>query len=137
MNAMRKYITLFILYFAYQSVIISQQVLKNHMILNSDGDSLATNIYIPEGKGPFPVVLMRTPYNKIQRQYGKNFNDRNYVFVVQDSRGKTSSTGKFRGWIDERLDGLETLDWIAEQSWCDGNIGLLGTSYSGYLATSP
>lgn len=112
----------------------AQKALKNVSVLTSDGDSLATDIFLPEGEGPFPVILLRTPYSKSQRQFGDFFNAQGYAFVVQDVRGKFQSSGQFRAWIDEKLDGYETLNWIEEQSWCDGNIGFLGSSYSGYAA---
>src|SRR5206468_4785314 len=55
-----------------------------------DGTRLAANVFLPEGKGPFPVVLMRTPYLK-DRQAGVNFVKRytgaGYAVVVQDVRG--------------------------------------------------
>jgi len=112
----------------------AQKVLRNIDVITSDGDSLATDIYIPNGNGSFPVILMRTPYDKSKRDYGDFFNKEGYVYIVQDVRGKYESSGEFRAWIDERLDGYETLDWIQAQPWCDGNIGLLGSSYSGYSA---
>lgn len=127
-----KYIIGF-LFFTLHAVTAQESLLNQH-IDTSDGDSLATNISIPKGEGPFPVILMRTPYDKDQRKYGALFNSKGYVFVVQDVRGRGQSTGQFRAWIDEELDGIETIDWITSQPWCDGNIGVLGSSYSGYAA---
>ena len=113
---------------------LAQTSLKDYFIITSDGDSLATDIYIPEGEGPFPSIMMRTPYDKKQRNYGEIFNKNGYVFIVQDVRGRMNSSGKFRAWIDEELDGLETLEWIIKQEWSNGKIGLIGSSYSGYAA---
>src|SRR5213593_916230 len=61
-----------------------------------DGVRLATDIYLPEGEGPWPVVLERTPYNRKQ-QVGKAgpFVSKGYVFAVQDWRGHFDSEGKF------------------------------------------
>lgn len=112
----------------------AQTTLKDQYIVTSDLDSLATDIYLPEGKGPFPVILMRTPYSKHQRRYEQLFNAKGYVMIVQDVRGRAKSTGRFRAWIDEELDGVETIEWIIKQKWSNGKIGLLGTSYSGYAA---
>lgn len=126
-------LSLFCLFFIHQSA-LAQKALKDVSIVTSDGDSLATDIFLPEGEGPFPVILLRTPYSKSQRQFGDFFNAQGYAFVVQDVRGKFQSTGQFRAWIDEKMDGYETLTWIEKQPWSDGNIGFLGSSYSGYAA---
>lgn len=113
---------------------LAQKAFKNLYVITSDGDSLATDVYLPEGEGPFPVILLRTPYDKTHRQYGPLFNARGYAFVVQDVRGRFQSTGQFRAWIDEKMDGYETLSWIEKQPWSDGKVGFLGSSYSGYAA---
>lgn len=114
--------------------IYAQHEIKDHYVLMSDGDSLATDIYLPEKEGQYPVILMRTPYDKSQRQFGDYLNKHGYIFIVQDVRGRSKSSGTFKAWIDEELDGLETLQWIDDQTWSNGNIGLLGSSYSGYSA---
>ena len=112
----------------------AQKLIKDFLITTSSGDSLATDIYLPEKVGAYPVILMRTPYNKSQRNYGEIFNKNGFVFIVQDVRGRVKSSGKFKAWIDEELDGLETVDWIVKQPWSNGEVGLIGSSYSGYAA---
>jgi len=32
----------------------------------------------------------------------------------------------------EQLDGYDAIEWLAHQPWCNGNIGMMGTSYSGF-----
>jgi len=123
-----------IVFVLFSKFIIAQETITDYFIVTSDKDSLATDIYIPKGAGPFPVILMRTPYDKRQRKYGKIFNDNGYVYIVQDVRGRVKSSGPFKGWIDEELDGFETIEWIIKQNWSDGNVGLIGSSYSAYAA---
>jgi len=98
----------------------------------ADGIKLSTTIYIPKGKGPFPAVLVRTPYNKNNEEWmGQAFNLFRIAVVLQDVRGKYKSEGEFYPFINERADGLQTLRWIREQSWSDGMIAGWGGSYQG------
>lgn len=93
-----------------------------------DGVNLATTIYLPLEEGSYPVVLVRTAYNRVPVG-GADFARRGMAFVVQDVRGRYASEGEFYPWTSEREDGLDTLEWIANQPWCDGNIGMFGDSY--------
>lgn len=56
-----------------------------------------------------------------------------YVFVRADMRGCGASSG-WKADFMPRIgqDGGEMVNWIAKQPWCDGNIGMVGGSYSGY-----
>ena len=109
-----------------------------------DGTELATDLYLPAqgGKvraGRFPALLLRTPYDKEMRAKGFSgsklpasyFASRDYVVVMQDVRGRYKSQGRWRPWYDDGRDGYDTAVWIARQSWSDGGIGTLGTSYEG------
>lgn len=94
---------------------------------------LATDVYLPDGLDRGPVVFLRTPYSKRTLAWAIDpFVNAGYVVVAQDVRGKTDSTGSFVPFIHERQDGLASLDWIAAQPWCDGNIGMWGSSYLGF-----
>jgi len=100
----------------------------------SDGAKLATDIYLPSGDGPFPVLLLRTPYNKHRRKV-PGYARRGYAVVIQDMRGRFVSEGENIpfigcGWEKYR-DGVETVQWITKQSWCNGKIGTLGGSALG------
>ena len=110
---------------------------KNVTIPMRDGVRLCANIYRPKADGKFPVVLIRLPYGKDEYYcwmpaVGKFYARKGYACVVQDVRGKFSSEGEFSPLINEIDDGYDTLDWIAKQPWCDGNIGMEGESYYGY-----
>ena len=54
---------------------------------------------------------------------------------MQDSRGRFNSDGQFDPYTCEPVDGYDTQEWIGRQSWCDGNLGMFGLSYSGYTQT--
>ena len=113
------------------------EVEKNVPIPMRDGVKLYANIYKPKAEGKFPVILTRLPYGKdeyycFMPAFGKFWAGKGYIFVAQDVRGKFCSEGEFDPLINEVEDGYDTLEWIAGQSWCDGNIGMEGESYYGY-----
>lgn len=113
---------------------------KNVKVPMRDGVALATDIYYPDGQGPFPVLLSRTPYNKEGSARNADFFAKNgYVVVVQDSRGLFASEGEWRPYIDEGPDGYDTQQWIGRQKWCNGKIGMFGRSYPAYtqVVTAP
>jgi len=101
-----------------------------------DGAMLMTDVYRPTGEDPLPVVFVRTPYVKDQfGWFGQALAAHGgYAVVIQDMRGQVESEGQFQPFTNERGDGLASLDWIAEQPWCDGNIGMWGSSYLSYAA---
>jgi len=91
------------------------------------------DMYLPDAEPPYPVILIRTPYQKEGAEvFGEFFAGRGYAVVVQDVRGKYSSEGIFIPFHNEYRDGIATLDWISDQDWCDGNIGMWGSSYIGF-----
>ncbi|GHH66235.1 hypothetical protein FHS35_008778 [Streptomyces umbrinus] len=105
-----------------------------------DGIALATNVWRPEGPGPFPVLLVRTPYGKDDAgTYGNPklpdvfaFVDAGYAVVAQDVRGTSRFPGAFVPHANEGRDGADTLTWLAGQPWCDGAVGMWGGSYMGF-----
>ncbi len=96
-----------------------------------DGARLTTRIFFPEGEGPWPVIVVRNPYDmwNIFDTVMKTFARYGYVVVHQDVRGRFGSEGEWLPLLNERRDGLDTLAWITTQPWQDGNIGLWGMSY--------
>ena len=111
---------------------------QTFMVAMSDGAHLATDVYLPEGKGPFPVLLTRTPYHRTKDVFTASvgrFTESGYARVVQDMRGRFESEGENLpfvgcGW-GEHQDGVETLAWILKQPWCNGKIGTEGGSAMG------
>ena len=108
----------------------------NVMVPMQDGVKLATDIYRPDAKGKFPVVLIRTPYGSENRRYsdrGKFYAERGYVAGIQDCRGKYDSEGNWYGKRDETKDGDDTITWLGTQSWSSGKVGMVGSSYLGMV----
>lgn len=105
------------------------------MVEMRDKIKLATDVWLPRGiEGPVPVILVRTPYGKsMYSGFYTNFIQRGYGIVIQDTRGRQDSEGEWIPMAYEMEDGDDTLNWIAEQPWCDGNIGMIGASYGGFV----
>lgn len=102
------------------------------MVPMRDGIKLATNIYLPEGEGPWPVVVTRTPYNKDGAGRGASgYNQRGLVLVSQDVRGRYASEGVDQPFEVDMPDGYDTVEWIAAQDFSNGKIGIFGTSAPG------
>ena len=99
-----------------------------------DGVELSTDIYLPDGDGPFPTVLMRTPYSNNLEQFiekGRRLIDHGYACVHQDCRGRWDSDGEHYPFVPDGADGFDTQEWVGRQSWCSGKIGMAGASYGG------
>lgn len=134
-----------------------------------DGVRVPVDMYLPEGPGPFPAVLLRTPYVKSAPDLrppappppwlgltpeGRSssailrlvnalpalnvlpFVEAGYAVVVGDSRGTGYAEGVYDYYnVDGGpFDGYDTIEWLAQQEWCDGNVGIFGVSGSGVLA---
>ena len=110
---------------------------QNVMVSMRDGVRLATDIYRPTKDGkvledPLPVILSRLPYNKDgQSTAAKYYATHGYVFVAQDTRGRYNSEGVWHMLTDDGPDGVDCAAWIGKQSWSNGKIGMIGTSYYG------
>ena len=113
-----------------------------------DGTKLAGNVFKPAGKGPWPVIMTRTPYLKDGRidpekdpkgakakaalaKQAKHYTDAGYVFVLQDVRGKGRSQGFYAAFENDVEDGYDSVEWAARQPWSNGKVGLTGGSAMG------
>lgn len=100
-----------------------------------DGVHLSTDVYLPEGiSEPVPAVFVRTPYGKEDgREVYYRYVQRGYAVVIQDVRGRNQSEGEWLPNYHEVEDGDDTLNWIADQTWSSGSVGMVGGSYLGYV----
>ncbi|MBP3039068.1 CocE/NonD family hydrolase [Bacillaceae bacterium Marseille-Q3522] len=105
-----------------------------------DGVKLATDVYLPEGieKGKkLPAILIRSCYDRhAKKDFLIRWANKGYAVVNQDVRGRADSDGDLVPFYYERDDGSDTMDWIIKQEWSDGNIGMWGASYLGYVVVS-
>jgi uncharacterized protein len=101
-----------------------------------DGVKLSVDVYLPRANGPFPTILLRTPYEStlaMHIEWAIWWARRGYAVAIQDCRGRFESEGVFYAYHDDGQDGHDTLTWLAEQPWCNGQIGTSGRSYGGLV----
>jgi predicted acyl esterase len=99
-----------------------------------DSVVLAENVYLPPGNGPFPTILLRTPYikdNPREPLAAQKYVEAGYAYVDQDTRGKGHSKGVYHAFTTDIEDGYDTVEWIAKQPWSNGKVGIMGTSALG------
>jgi predicted acyl esterase len=127
---------------------------KDVMVPVRDGVKLGLDIYRPDAEGKFPALLAMSGYGKdlqdelispqplnksaiwdgnIEAGDTSEIVPRGYVHVIGDCRGTGISEGEYPGmWSSqEGRDGADIVEWIAQQPWCDGNVGMIGYSYYG------
>ena len=101
-----------------------------------DGTILRADVYRPTGRGPWPVLIQRTPYDKRSPVGGLPLAtllavSRGYIVVQQDTRGRFASDGEWSPWTHEQADGHDTVRWAAELPGSSGAVGMFGASYTG------
>lgn len=104
-----------------------------------DGITLSSDVLRPDAPGPFPGLLLRTPYGKRAIAYAdfERLVRNGYVVVLQDSRGRYESEGTYIPFTIEHTgdaeDGYDAVEWLAAQPYCDGNVGTFGASYCAWM----
>lgn len=83
---------------------------------------------------PLPVVLFYTTYfqGEGDRFFCKLSADKDYVGVVAYARGIRTDLKHYTPYEYEQADIYDIIDWISKQSWCNGNVGMYGGSYTGF-----
>lgn len=111
---------------------------KNVVIPMRDGTATRANVYRPDASGSVPAILVRTPYSK-DMIVGQNTTldpvravESGLAIVFQDVRGRYESDGDLT-MFEEADDGYDSVEWVAGQPWCDGNVGMTGSSYLGLV----
>jgi putative CocE/NonD family hydrolase len=110
-----------------------------------DGVITRADIYRPAGDAPVPAILVRTPYDRRSPRTAAfsveplRATASGFAVAYQDTRGRFASEGDFYPYRFEAEDGYDSVEWLAAQPWCDGNVGMSGFSYLGavqWLAAS-
>ena len=113
-----------------------------------DGVNLSVDVYRPNVEGRFPALLAFSIYNKdlqgpdvaaalppqpawsslwagpLEAGDTKFFVSRGYVHIIGSPRG----IGKSDGGGSRQWDSYDLIEWIAQQPWCDGKVGMVGIS---------
>ncbi|MGM0670006.1 MAG: CocE/NonD family hydrolase, partial [Gemmatimonadota bacterium] len=118
--------------------------IENTFIPVVDGIRLAARIWLPEDAEarPVPAILEYIPYRKRDRKRQRDqeihhyFAGHGYAGVRVDIRGSGESDGVLTDEYtrQELDDGVAVIRWLAEQPWCDGNVGMMGISWGGFNA---
>jgi uncharacterized protein len=113
--------------------------MKTRVTFASKGIEIVGDLYLPEGDGPFPVVVMAGGWcyvkELIQPQYGAYFVDAGYAALIFDYRCFGESGGEPRQHIDpwdQIEDYRNAISFVATLPEVDASrIGIWGISYSG------
>jgi putative CocE/NonD family hydrolase len=129
---------------------------KDIYALVRDGTKLCMDIFRPDVEGEkFPALVAWSSYGKVGQSHRRDpvpagallldhsievpeidfFVNRGYVFVIPEPRGIGKSEGEWNGMQSpqEQKDIYDIIEWIAQQPWCDGNVGMAGVSYFGAI----
>jgi putative CocE/NonD family hydrolase len=100
-----------------------------------DGAILRADHYAPGVDGALPTVLVRTPYGRgaPSSLLCRAVAQRGFNVLIQSCRGTGDSGGAFEPLLQEREDGIDTLDWLRRQPWYDGRLLTYGPSYVGFV----
>ena len=136
-----------------EAQIIFEEDVAAHM---RDGIRLMTNVFRPAKPGKYPAILSLAPYGKHSYPPDKQFEripnvgplpfseytgwempdpvywvPNGYIVVGADCRATNQSEGAHFAHFDPQIakDFHDLVEWIAEQEWCDGNVGSNGVSY--------
>ena len=117
-----------------ESLGITQE--KEIPVTMRDGTILRANIFRPEGNNTYPGLLLRTPYGKPTTGFDR-YVRAGYAVVTQDSRGRYASDGDYIPFTEEHTgdaeDGYDSVEWLAQQPWCNGRVGTFGASYNAWM----
>ena len=108
----------------------------------SDGTRLAARLWRPEDAldDPVPAILEYIPYRKRDSTRARDdrmhhyFAGHGYACLRVDLRGSGDSEGVLKDeYLQQELDdGVEVIEWLSEQPWCTGKVGMIGISWGGF-----
>jgi uncharacterized protein len=113
---------------------------QHYVPASSDSARLFVEVNLPSGTGPFPTILISSPYNQEARDAGlltqgirvRDWVPRGYAVVVADVRGFANSEGCVEVWGPrEQQDQYDLVEWVAAQPWSNGKVAMYGQSYVG------
>jgi uncharacterized protein len=110
------------------------QVQFNVPVPMRDGVKLRADVFTPDGPGPYPVLMTRTPYNKEVTgtiSAGMRGAERGFIMVNMDVRGRYNSPGVWYPFKYEIQDGYDSVEWAAKLPKSNGKVGMWGGSYVG------
>jgi putative CocE/NonD family hydrolase len=109
-------------------------VQKDVQVAMPDGAGICALIVRPKEKRKLPTLLQFTIYNDVGALFreARRAASNDYIGVMGLTRGKGCSPGEIVPYEHDGADAAALIDWIAEQPWSDGKVGMYGGSYSGF-----
>lgn len=118
------------------------RVLDPVWISMRDGTRLAARVWLPESAAhsAAPAVLEYLPYRRRDSTLMRDelthawLAQNGYVGVRVDIRGNGDSDGLMTDEYSEAEldDGVQVIEWLAAQDWCNGSVGMIGISWGGF-----
>ena len=117
------------------------EITETEWIALPDGTRLAARLFLPETR-PAPAVLEFLPYRRRDVTAARDegtypaYARAGIAGIRVDLRGTGDSEGTFDDEYSETelSDAEAVIAWIAEQPWCNGNVGMMGISWGGFNA---
>lgn len=98
-----------------------------------DGKTLAGNLFIPGHRQPAPTIISISTYGRHGgHRLGTEYAKAGFNVIFLEARGRGDSEGEFNPFYTDITDTQDVTAWVTEQSFSNGEIGMWGSSYSGY-----
>ena len=95
-----------------------------------DKVELNATLYVPKSTSAnlrTPAIFTLTPYiSDTYHARAAYFASHGYAFALVDVRGRGNSGGEFEPFAQEPNDGHDVVEWLAQQSFCDGKVANVG-----------
>lgn len=92
-----------------------------------------TGVFKYETMGPYSCgvpAASTSGYDKFEGPDPAEWCGRGYAIINVDARGAGMSGGTIAFWgRQEAEDIYDTIEWVSKQSWCTGNVGMVGNSW--------
>lgn len=112
--------------------VLTEDIIEEEIwITMKDNFKLRAMLYKPIGFSKLPLILQRTCYPQnepLYRAHAIELAKRGYAFLYEYCRGTGGSEGIWEPNVNDRQDGLDTLEWLEQQDWVE-SIGYWGDSY--------
>jgi predicted acyl esterase len=106
-----------------------------------DGVTLLADLYRPDTDHPVPLLVAVCPYPRqvqhlsaplafVEAGQTDFWVPRGYAHLIVNLRGTFGSGGEYV-FFDPKVehDLYDVIEWAAQQTWCDGSVGMIGVSY--------
>ena len=112
---------------------------RNVPVTMRDGVVLRADVHRPDRGGPYPVLVLRTPYGKGGPGRFDRYVKAGYIVVAQDARGRYASDGKWESFVrgSRRTTPRTATTRSNGRPGLPGSTGKVGTFGGSYNAFSP